>query len=117
MTPDQRTQIKTKIIEEIVHLQKQIKALEAITQPIAPDCSLGRLTRVEAMNEKAVNDKILDESRMKFKRLQSALSRVEREDFGICVDCQEDIAMGRLMIRPESVRCITCATAFQRVHS
>lgn len=114
MTDEERLTIKTKIIAEIAHLQEQIKTLEAITQPIAPDCSLGRLTRVEAMNEKAVNDKILDESRTKLKRLQSALSRVEREDFGVCVDCQEDIAMGRLMIRPESVRCVACATQFQR---
>ncbi len=114
MTQDELTQIKTKIIQEIAHLKEQIIQLEAITQPIAPDCSLGRLTRVEAMNEKVVNDRILDESRMKLKRLQSALSRVEREDFGICVDCEEDIAIGRLMIRPESIRCIACATAFQR---
>jgi DnaK suppressor protein len=114
MTPQEQTQIKTKIIEEIAHLHGQIKALEAITQPIAPDCSLGRLTRVEAMNEKAVNDKILDESRMKLKRLQSALSRVDREDFGICIDCEEDIAIGRLMIRPESIRCVACATTFQK---
>ncbi|KIM13340.1 MAG: transcriptional regulator [Sulfurovum sp. FS08-3] len=114
MTPQERTQIKTKIIEEIAHLHKQIKALEAITQPIAPDCSLGRLTRVEAMNEKAVNDRILDESRLKLKRLESAMHRVDREDFGICIDCEEDIAIGRLMIRPESVRCIACATQFQK---
>ena len=114
MTQDERNQIKAKIIQEIAHANAQIGQLEAKTQPIAPDCSLGRLTRVEAMSEKAVNDKILNESRVTLKRLQSALNRVEREDFGVCVECEEDIAIGRLMIRPESVRCIACATAFQR---
>jgi len=114
MTQTEHIQIKEKIITDIAHLKEQIRNLEEKTQPIAPDCSLGRLTRVEAMNEKAVNDKILDESRIKLKRLQSALSRVDREDFGICVDCEEDIALGRLMIRPESVRCVVCAAEFQR---
>lgn len=114
MTDEERDQIKNKIIEDIAHLNNQIEELVEKTKPIAPDCSLGRLTRVEAMNEKAVNDKILDESRIKLKRLQSALNRVEREDFGICIDCEEDIAIGRMMIRPESVRCIACATEFQK---
>lgn len=114
MTNEERTQIKTKIITDIEHLKKQIIQLEEKTQPIAPDCSLGRLTRVEAMNEKAVNDKILDESRIKLKRLQNALTRVDRESFGICVDCEENIAIGRLMIRPESVRCIACASEYQK---
>ena len=116
MTPQERTQIKTKIIEDIAHVNEQITELESKTQPIAPDCSLGRLTRVEAMSEKAVNDKILGESRMTLKRLQSALNRVEREDFGVCVECEEDIAIGRLMIRPESVRCIACASEYQKGH-
>jgi DnaK suppressor protein len=116
MTPQEQTQIKTKIITDITHLKEQIIELEEKTQPIAPDCSLGRLTRVEAMSEKAVNDKILDEARVKLKRLQSALTRVDRESFGICIDCEEDIAIERLMIRPESVRCIACASEFQKGH-
>jgi len=116
MTNKERKQIKNKIIEDIAHINEQIVELEAKTQPIAPDCSLGRLTRVEAMNEKAVNDKILDESRITLKRLQSALNRVDRESFGICVECEDDIAIGRMMIRPESVRCIACASEYQKGH-
>jgi len=116
MTDKERNQIKNKIVEDIAHINEQITELVAKTQPIEPDCSLGRLTRVEAMNEKAVNDKILDESRITLKRLQSALNRVDRESFGICVECEEDIAIGRMMIRPESVRCIDCASEYQKGH-
>jgi len=112
MTQNERSKIRSKIIKDIAHISEQITELEAKTQPIEPDCSLGRLTRVEAMNEKAVNDKILAESRITLKRLQSALNRVDRESFGICIDCEEDIAMGRMMIRPESIRCVTCASEF-----
>jgi len=29
--------------------------------------------------------------------------------FGICIECEEDIGIERIKIRPESVRCVDCA--------
>jgi len=39
----------------------------------------------------------------------NALRRADREDFGRCIECDEPIAMERLRLRPESLRCIECA--------
>ena len=109
MTPEEKKEIKEKIASDIATLSEQIKALEEKTKPIAPDCSLGRLTRLEAMGEQHVNNKILDESRLRLVRLQNALLRVDKPMFGICIECEEEIGFGRMSIRPESVRCVECA--------
>ena len=109
MTNDERDKIRIKIEDDLVVFERQIEVLESKTKPISPDCSLGRLTRVEAMNEQVINLKILDETRIRETRLVNALRRVEHEMFGICIECEESIGIGRMLIRPESVRCVECA--------
>jgi len=109
MTQTEKESLKKKIIRDIEALQKQIETLQEKAKPIAPDCSLGRLTRMEAMAEQEVSQKILDESTRRLTRLQNALSRIDKPMFGICIECEEPIGMGRMEIRPESVRCVACA--------
>ena len=109
MTQNEKDSVKKKIEEEILLTQEQISALEEKVKPITPDCSLGRLTRLEAMGEQHVNNKILEESKIKLIRLKNALLRVDKPIFGICIECEEEIGFGRMSIRPESVRYVECA--------
>ncbi len=109
MTPKEKETLKSKIESDIHELQKQIETLQEKAKPIAPDCSLGRLTRMEAMAEQEVSQKILDESKLRLTRLQNALSRIDKPMFGICIECEEEIGIERMKIRPESVRCVACA--------
>ena len=105
----EKIQIKETIEKDIIDLKEQISILEEKVKPIAPDCGLGRLTRLEAMGEQHVNNKILDESRVRLTRLNNALQRIDKPMFGICIECEENIGIGRMSIRPESVRCVECA--------
>ena len=109
MTQKEKDTLKKIIEDDIVTTEYQISILEEKVKPIAPDCSLGRLTRLEAMSEQDVNNKILDEARVKLTRLKNALLRIDKEMFGICIECEEEIGFGRMSVRPESVRCVTCA--------
>ena len=109
MTKDEKIEIREKIESDITQLKQQIDSLENKTKPISPDCSLGRLTRLEAMGEQHVNHKILDESKLRLTRLQNAILRIDKPMFGICIECEEEIGIGRMMARPESVRCVECA--------
>jgi len=109
MTQKEKDTLKKKIEEDIILTEAQITLLQDKVKPIAPDCSLGRLTRLEAMGEQHVNNKILDESKIKLTRLKNALLRIDKPMFGICIECEEEIGLGRMSIRPESVRCVECA--------
>jgi len=109
MTKKEKQSIKEKIEQNILSLQEQIEDLEEKVKPISPDCGLGRLTRLEAMGEQHVNNKVLDEARIRLTRLNNALQRINKPMFGICIECEENIGVGRMSVRPESVRCVECA--------
>jgi len=109
MTPEEKISLKKTIQKNILTVEEQIKILEEKVKPITPDCSLGRLTRLEAMGEQHVNHIVLDESKLKLTRLKNALLRIDKPMFGICIECEEEIGIGRMSIRPESVRCVACA--------
>jgi DnaK suppressor protein len=66
---------------------------------------------MEAMSEQEVSQRILDETLLRQTRLKNALSRINSEMFGVCIECEEDIKFERMKIRPESVRCIECANS------
>jgi len=107
---NEKKQIKEKIESDITLLTTQILSLEEKVKPISPDCGLGRLTRLEAMGEQDVNNKVLDESRLRLTRLNNAIQRIDSTMFGICIECEENIGVGRMSVRPESVRCVNCAS-------
>ena len=109
MTHEQKETIRHAIRCNLAEIDEQVDQLQAKLTPIAPDCSLGRLTRMEAMGEQEVSRRILDETLLRQTRLRNALSRIDSERFGICIECEEPIGIARMMIRPESVRCVTCA--------
>ena len=110
MTTDEKELIKEKIKHDIDLLQVQINDLEEKVKPISPDCGLGRLTRLEAMGEQHVNNTVLDEARIRLTRLNNALQRIDTPMFAICIECEESIGVGRMSVRPESVRCVECAS-------
>ena len=82
--------------------------LEVNSRPIPPDDAIGRLTRMEAINEKSINDANLRQAKLRLERLEAALKRVDAENFGDCFKCEEPIPMNRLKILPESTICVDC---------
>ena len=108
MNKKDKSVLKAKILEEIEFLKLNIKSLEAMSKPVAPDVAIGRLTRMEAINSKSINDANLQSAKNRYSRLQSALNRIDDPHFGICIECEEPIPVKRLMIIPESLKCVEC---------
>ena len=57
MTQEERQQLKDKLLKEKEKVQKRIQSLKDLTQPIAPENAIGRVSRMDAINNKSVNDK------------------------------------------------------------
>lgn len=109
MDPEERQQFAQKILSAIAATEKDIAALEELTKPIAPDNAIGRLSRMEALGSKSVNEAMLATARQKLGRLKFALTNIDGEDFGICMECGEPIPAARILAMPESNRCVQCA--------
>ena len=109
MDPVEKQEIKERIEAAIVGVEKDIASLEELTKPISPDNAIGRLSRMEAIGSKSINEANLASARTKFAKLKFALAGIDLEDFGICLECGEPIPIARIMIVPESKFCVSCA--------
>ena len=45
---------------------------------------------------------------------QAALARLEAGDYGVCIDCGEDIPAARLQAQPFAIRCVECQERAER---
>ncbi len=104
-----KLQIKNKIEEEIAGTKATIADLEDLTRPISPENAIGRVSRMDAINNKSINEASLHKSREKLSRLEVALSRLDSSDFGICRKCKGQIPLGRIMLMPHAQTCVRCA--------
>ena len=113
MDKKQKEYIKEKILKDIERLVKEIEDLKEKSKPISPENSLGRLTRLEAMCEKSVNEAMLGKCEQRLKKLLFVKDRVDENTFGTCNICDEAINYERLKILPESTICIECANEIE----
>jgi DnaK suppressor protein len=109
MNKQQKKEIKEKIESAITETQQDIASLEELTKPIAPDNAIGRLSRMDAIGNRSINQSNLHSCRQKLIMLNRALDRIDEPEFGICADCGEPIPVGRIMIMPEATLCVRCA--------
>lgn len=98
-----------RISHAIDELKGDIADLETASRPVAPDNAVGRLSRMEAINDQQMQEANLAKARRRLRQLEQALERVDDPDFGVCEECGEPIAEGRLMLMPEARRCVGCA--------
>ena len=105
----QRALLADKIQEQIKRVGEGIVQLEEDTQPIAPENSLGRVSRMDAINNKSVAEESLRQARKRLVRLQEAAVNITHSDFGNCQQCKETIVFDRLIFMPESRQCMQCA--------
>ncbi len=102
-------EIKSRILEEILKTEKQIVAYEELTKPIAPNDAIGRVSRMDAINNKSVNDASLRQAKSKLASLNRIHEKFDSDDFGLCLKCKQPIPVERIVIRPESLHCVNCA--------
>ena len=109
MTTEQRAQIKAKIESKSEELSARIAELKELTKPISPDNAIGRISRMDAINNKSVNDAGLRSAESTLRKLQRQLEKIDKADFGNCSRCGNPIRFERLHFMPESTKCISCA--------
>jgi DnaK suppressor protein len=101
--------IKQKILAEISKTEKVIQEYKEMSGPVEPDCAIGRISRMDAINNKSITEASLRQAEEKLKNLHRVLDQIGTPDFGHCLRCHQPIPLGRMMIRPDSLYCVNCA--------
>lgn len=85
-------------------------AAEADRAPVTLDQeSIGRLSRVDAMQVQAMALAAQRHRQEERNRVDAAISRIDSGDYGWCVRCGEEIDVRRLNHAPASPTCLGCA--------
>ena len=104
----EKLQIHKRITEEIVSTEKRVEKYLELTKPIAPENAIGRVSRMDAINNKSVNEVSLKNTELKLINLRVALSKIDDADFGICIRCQNPIPIERILLIPQAITCVNC---------
>jgi len=102
-------EIEREIVQQITALEQQLRLTEQSSQTVALDQTLaGRVSRIDAIQQQKMSQssKIRDLKRLT--ELKRTRLKLKSNDFGLCEECEQLIAFGRLKINPESKYCISC---------
>ncbi len=108
MDKKQIAEIKDLIQKEIVKTEKSIDDYKEMTGPIEPDDAIGRVSRMDAINNKSVVEAALRAAQRKLNDLQDVVRRVDSAGFGVCVNCKEQIPIQRILLVPQAKVCMAC---------
>jgi len=105
----EKQQVKKKILQEIQKTSLLIEEYKELTKPIPPENAIGRVSRMDAINNKSVVELALKKAINKLKNLKKVEKQLEGSNFGSCIRCSQTIPLLRLLLVPESRKCVNCA--------
>lgn len=108
ISKEDKADIRKRIEKGISRTEADIKEYTELTKPISPENAIGRISRMDAINNKSVNEAALRNAKNKLQRLKRCLNDLESEGFGLCRQCGEPIELEKLKVMPDSVRCVSC---------
>jgi len=109
MDKGQRKAVQQKLVNEIEITQQKITEYTELCKPIAPENAIGRISRMDAINNKSIVEAALREAKNKMQQLKVMQKKIMDTNFGSCIKCKKHIPLTRLMIRPQSKFCVNCA--------
>jgi DnaK suppressor protein len=83
---------------------------EKITDGVVQDSADEALTLSMERMQNSLQQAEIDELHL----MEDALTRIDRDEYGVCIDCSEQISEKRLEHFPYAARCIVCQEAFEQ---
>lgn len=85
-----------------------IAASETAAQPVDLDQPIGRVSRIDALQQQSMVQATRAAARRRLEQVDAALRRHEDGEYGACLSCEEPVGFARLEARPETPFCIGC---------
>ena len=110
--PLKPTQIAS-LKQDLLCLAEQLQELldthsESVSTVTLDQSKVGRLSRMDALQQQAINQASRHQHQQRLRLIQLALQAINDNEYGFCSECGADIPFARLQARPESLTCIAC---------
>ncbi len=112
ITSKELKQLEQKLLGLLEDLNQQIELAQPGASTVVLDQSkVGRLSRMDAMQQQNMADSLLKETQKRFSLARKALKKIENGDYSYCESCGEEIGFARLQVKPEALLCLSCQSA------
>jgi DnaK suppressor protein len=109
-TDEEMAEFERRVAIKLEGLEVRIAEYRELTKPIPPENAIGRVSRMDAINNRSVNEAALRTAERQKADLLRALDRLRDDKFGLCHACGERIPIGRMLLMPGATRCVRCAS-------
>lgn len=109
LSDDESVQFKARIAAELTEIRRALSDAEGAGATVALDqTSVGRLSRMDAMQQQAMAHGARERLMRQKWKLEAAQDRISSGQFGICCDCGDPIPIERLQADVAAPFCAYC---------
>lgn len=108
LTAAQTQALRSDLLDLKTELEQLTVSLQPGARPVDLDLAIGRLSRMEAIQQQKMSEATLAQARQRLLQVGAALASFEDDMYGYCRRCEEPIGFARLNVRPESPCCLAC---------
>lgn len=101
LSPSQIAELTADLQAAKIETSKQLAALEKSARPVDLNEPIGRLSRMDALQQQGLAQKHKAETTAKLARIEAALARIDKGVYGICIKTNDPIPFTRLKAMPE----------------
>ena len=109
LTADERERIHSAIDKAMGELQALLDLDEANVVEL-DQSRMGRVSRIDAIQHQQLAKSRENKARLQVEKLEKVKARLrEAPDlFGFCEFCDQRIPLGRLLLKPDALKCVPC---------
>jgi len=101
---------KKELLQRKKDLEDHNEKSSATRAPVELDPNVqGRISRQDALMQQAMAEATQRKRLEEIQKINAAIARIESDNFGYCVTCDEEISEARLKNDPAVPTCINCA--------
>jgi len=108
MTKEQKQHFKQTIDTQIQRLSQELELLKEAMYPERGKGPSDKVAHIMFKQEQSINIQRHTEATKRLNRLKYAYLKIDTPEYGICQECEEEIAFERLELIPESLYCVKC---------
>jgi DnaK suppressor protein len=116
LTQDQIEELRAALVGRREELRLLLAATREGTRPVDLDEPIGRLTRMDAMQQQSMSAANRRSHDIRLQQIDQALGAINQDRYGLCRRCEDPIGYPRLKARPESPYCLDCQTEIDDKH-
>jgi len=114
LTAEQQAEILRLVRQSCAELEQLLESSGASSKPVDLGEPIGRLSRVNAMQQQQMAVANRQAQIQRLQLLQNAQLAITRNQYGNCRRCEEPIGFRRLKAQPESSLCLDCQSRAEK---